>query len=86
MALATLNGSVITEEERKAYRVNGEPCSLTHTWKTIARKVTAEHFKLTNETFQKWCANAGIPATNRQARKWMNREGIAYQTMKRAVN
>jgi hypothetical protein len=44
----------------------------------IQRGYTAQEFMSQDKHFQDSCANAGIPATKRQARKFLRKEGKAY--------
>jgi hypothetical protein len=41
-------------------------------------------FKSNDTKFLNACLTAGIPATKRQASKWLNHKGIAYKTAKEA--
>jgi len=35
---------------------------------------------LVDKNFIKWCGEAGIPPTTRQASRWAHKKGLAYKT------
>lgn len=61
-------------------RVTGVNLNLENAKKAVANKA-----RLTSASFKKACENVGIEVTARQASKWNNKKGLAYNVWNNIV-